>query len=1277
MVMIDPERIQRLAAKMGNRKDALEMVHQMRCGGKKYPDGGKFFRTDLQQESPLMYQPMPPINYQIETPLRFRPQPDLGDYQAPASTGMMMDYPISLPSRMPISVHTASSAPVIVEDESVVDLFFDEDFDEKTGYTTKQFEDAARANGYMASGGKIHIKSENRENLFRAGGPYGVIPLGGDYLSYLQTTPEVSGGMIEPSVVTAQLPSKFDGWSKEAIDRYAEGFTKGSRPVMNKLNETGQKIFETADTIAGFIPGPIGAIDWLGHMGYDVSQGRVKKAAKELATAAVVGAGLKAAGRGVSWLRNYIDDAAHFGEDTFRAFTDGPLGKVGSVSDDFLYANTPIRYTGYSGYTPTRQSRAGELFVEDVDEAAEWGRFRGKPEAPKTKMYDFSGMEPLGSGGENTVYIDPDNPEMVLRVPHTYIGQPTVERAMDDALWNQQRLDNIYNARMNIAGFTDVPDRGILPVFSQKRMTMLPEQAGSVEEAEALKEAIDKFARRVGENPVYKWNYSYPINNVLLENDNSFFHNEWPYGWKDFKPDNIGFTDNGFLMGFDLHKNGGKIHIKPENRGKFTALKKRTGHSASWFKAHGTPAQKKMAVFALNSRKWKHGDGGFLNVYDGESEPTGYLMMYDDNYLYNPNGVITPSIVTAERPRPEPVVVNRGPRVERKTLLADVDTTASPSLSDSFVGSRMFIEGVPYEVDKSLGAVKMPDRNSDFYFADEAERMSESDLLFDSAGKTRDEIRAMQQSLADNGYYSSQLNGMSKDEIRLIQRRLISRGLLSDERRSDGSYKEEDGIVGKKTRDAWNRYNVDGMWGARSNAAYDSMVKSSKSQSHGNWKREVSAAGIDGCAQWVTKKYESVVGNASKQNGVIGNAWNMPQNIVDAGGRMLFNLYDNGFDGVSGENDLKKRTRERLKEEHIDYSILRPGDVVGVFVPGSEHHQETLDTGTTYNTHVGIVVGYDKDGMPLVEHNINQRERTERADHLGNGYYDITVASRPKMRGVEAHKFEIGDSKFEVDFPEHTIARQKSGQVEKLKTFMDSMAGAAPDIGRIYRNADMDTVQRIAVAVLGRETDYMQNTESVRTGKEGAKVKLQNALRKIIGSDDPETKSSDLTKFKLSTLTQDERSWLGIKDAKDLEDPANAGRASLLVLAKNYDYFARYAQENPQLGLTKQDIEDLTALSYNQGMSRLYSVGTVADEATGERYVVPGKLEAIRQAAESDEPISDFSATKPGRIAEEYPALTGLMRMLYYNGIWGNRNISYMNSARQAIQNVREKQSDQ
>ena len=62
----------------------------------------------------------------------------------------------------------------------------------------------------------------------------------------------------------------------------------------------------------------------------------------------------------------------------------------------------------------------------------------------------------------------------------------------------------------------------------------------------------------------------------------------------------------------NMFKDGGTIHIKKKNRGKFTALKKRTGHSASWFKAHGTPAQKKMATFALNARKWKHSEGGLM-----------------------------------------------------------------------------------------------------------------------------------------------------------------------------------------------------------------------------------------------------------------------------------------------------------------------------------------------------------------------------------------------------------------------------------------------------------------------------------------------------------------------------------------------------------------------------------------------------------------------------------------------------------------------------------------
>lgn len=57
----------------------------------------------------------------------------------------------------------------------------------------------------------------------------------------------------------------------------------------------------------------------------------------------------------------------------------------------------------------------------------------------------------------------------------------------------------------------------------------------------------------------------------------------------EFDPERIDGEQYRILLEDIFKANGGKIHVKPENRGKFTALKKRTGHSASWFKAHGTP----------------------------------------------------------------------------------------------------------------------------------------------------------------------------------------------------------------------------------------------------------------------------------------------------------------------------------------------------------------------------------------------------------------------------------------------------------------------------------------------------------------------------------------------------------------------------------------------------------------------------------------------------------------------------------------------------------------
>lgn len=49
-----------------------------------------------------------------------------------------------------------------------------------------------------------------------------------------------------------------------------------------------------------------------------------------------------------------------------------------------------------------------------------------------------------------------------------------------------------------------------------------------------------------------------------------------------------------------------KIHIKPENRGKFNALKKRTGKTTEELTHSKNPLTRKRAIFAQNARKWNH-----------------------------------------------------------------------------------------------------------------------------------------------------------------------------------------------------------------------------------------------------------------------------------------------------------------------------------------------------------------------------------------------------------------------------------------------------------------------------------------------------------------------------------------------------------------------------------------------------------------------------------------------------------------------------------------------
>lgn len=98
-------------------------------------------------------------------------------------------------------------------------------------------------------------------------------------------------------------------------------------------------------------------------------------------------------------------------------------------------------------------------------------------------------------------------------------------------------------------------------------------------------------------------------------------------------------------------ENGGKmsIHIKPENRGKFNATKKRTGKTTEELTHSKNPLTRKRAIFAQNAKKWKHANGGELLGLDY------YTNQLDGGGLLNSPMVsrsITMPNLTAQAPNP-------------------------------------------------------------------------------------------------------------------------------------------------------------------------------------------------------------------------------------------------------------------------------------------------------------------------------------------------------------------------------------------------------------------------------------------------------------------------------------------------------------------------------------------------------------------------------------------------------------------------------------------------
>ena len=453
-------------------------------------------------------------------------------------------------------------------------------------------------------------------------------------------------------------------------------------------------------------------------------------------------------------------------------------------------------------------------------------------------------------------------------------------------------------------------------------------------------------------------------------------------------------------------------------------------------------------------------------------------------------------------------------------------------------------------------------------------------------------------------------NILGKKTITAIQR------YLNDSRYNSG---EPDGIIGEKTKTALSQYNkdfffVDGIIGRRTINAY----KKSLLNKHGFDVQFTDNDDIDDCAKFVRKRFDQAVGE-TRRNGVNGNAWTMIGNILDHGGQSLYNIYNNDLmKEAKSPNDVARLTKQLTNAKAPDFNQVDVGDVIGIYIPGSTHMQEAIDTGTTKNTHVGVVVSIEN-GTPIVEHKVGGKVRRDKINNLGGaklGRPIVTAIVRPSISEQVEDSISINNKKSDLKIPD----KWKNDQ---LNEYMESLSGMKQVSRSLFKYNNPDFIEKAAIGILGRETFFMNRKQSdvAKDIKHPGSMIMANARKIVHKMSQRESISGDLTKFKFNSIPENYRKAIGLVDPEQLNnDTSVAARAVYIYLSRAYDFYKRYAKINPDLGMTEEDIENATIDSYNKGI-----------KYTG---VTKKYIEKLRYESNPEHKVKSIASTNYSRVGE-------------------------------------------
>jgi len=575
-------------------------------------------------------------------------------------------------------------------------------------------------------------------------------------------------------------------------------------------------------------------------------------------------------------------------------------------------------------------------------------------------------------------------------------------------------------------------------------------------------------------------------------------------------------------------------------------------------------------------------------------------------------------------------------------------------LNDKFLTNRPQLENAKVNVDEVMNSIKESEefdsrkyddpvliadfiKNSNFY----------SDGWKDMSNATEQEVLDLQNVLVEKGYnvgltgvdgkygdktYQAHKNMVddnnldpnvisryyknykedTKEEVKAIQEKLIDAGYL-DEALFNSSKSSVDGKFGDQTKIALDAYNTDNIEEDPQGEVYNN-IPSTLEETRCAAGMCTILEGNEVLTEALGVKYK--------------DAWDLSESMINANNsKEIYNIYTNpAFKDVNentSTDELKKTTRKVKKNSQTKSSDYKVGDIVGLYWDGSSHHEETLGS-KTYNTHSGFVSAINDDGVPIITHNVAGDVRQQPYSELTTAWIrrpdeDIKVKSTYDTTDIDSVVADQ-DAINNLGLRYQTNYQENPERLNQIETIFQRAKYNSQKIPKILNSSvDSNWLESAVIGITGVESGVGNSAPRTVEEARGGKGGLQGVGYDLFGKGDGSI-SLGIGKRKFNGLDPFAKKYFQINSVEDLADDSKSVDAITYGITKSYETFKDYAKQYPELGLTEEDIRNMSILSYNQGENKLLQTGRVDDKRTPQEEV-----EELRKLY--DAMVTDVSST--------------------------------------------------